>query len=1181
MAGNVRQDEVQLRVVIDGSPARKELAMLSQEGVKLQEELKGMKKGSAEATQALGRLAEIGKRQDQLRKELGLTGLSLKELRGLAAKLEAQLRTMVPGSEQWQKLNGELQEVKVRIAAVGSAAGQQAAQWEVLRKELKLTDMTMEQLEAETKRLTATLRTAKPDSAEFRQYRAELDRVNNRQNALRTGMGPFARMWSDVKSQVMGAFSVLGALFAGGLIVNGLKNWVAGSAALSDELANVQKATGKSADEVKRLNQELGNINTRTANADLREIAVGLGQAGEEASAAAVAAIDKINVALGDEFGGSAQEITGTLSVLRNNLGDIKSGNYGDDVMKIGNALNELGANGLATAPVVSDIANRVAGVAQQFGVASGDILGLAATFQELGINAERGSTAYVKVLQRIASEPAKFAAVVQAAGMDVDLFNQQVNTDMQAAFITVAKAAKTAGAENTEFAAILKTLDTDGAGVSELLSKMGQNAELLAAKSKLAGDALQSTTSITNEFNTKNETLGATLDKIGKALAGIFVNSAVMGGIESMVRWFGSLLGVNEKLSESISKDRVEMNALFEVTKSANITTEQRRDLIQQINENYGEYLPYQISEFANLQNIEQAQRAGNAALLERIELEAKREIIAEQAQKVAEAQKELIEAEVMAAREAQKPASATGNLGDRSVTLEAMIRKRADALKAASADYEDILNRLGDALAAPTTRPGTGATGGGGITPTVTSPTGGDDPVVKAAVDPMLRIREELQQIKANILRDGLQANDQELAQLTEKYVKLRLSILQEETHTAEDLKLLDELYANERANTIETQGQKRIDAARKVAEQILKAEQDAQDQVFLDQQTAEDREVVAKMQEFDALIALYNKAGQDTADVVKRTEAMIAAIRAKYRQEEAKKDEEAATLKRQRDQQTAMAVASALGNVNGVLGAFYNSANQMAYEQTVAAKMLGILQIGISSAVGVAKAIEAGAGLTFPANLGAIAAGVGAVLAGVAQAKALFSQVGEPSQPGGVGGGAALNNVPLGADGMELPGPGHDQGGLKVYDPLKRRVVAEVEGGELLMSKRFTEANRGILPQLLAASKAGTRLNFISSPLSPINTGAVRSAMVPMYAQGGRLGGGSGMAVASGSAGGGGTPAWAAAMLGKMEQMVQAQSAMPRVLKAEVVLNPTKDRTEKRYATVKARNTYRRAS
>jgi alkylhydroperoxidase family enzyme len=57
-------------------------------------------------------------------------------------------------------------------------------------------------------------------------------------------------------------------------IVNGLKNWVAGSAALSDELANVQKATGKSADEVKRLNQELGNINTRTANADLREIAI-------------------------------------------------------------------------------------------------------------------------------------------------------------------------------------------------------------------------------------------------------------------------------------------------------------------------------------------------------------------------------------------------------------------------------------------------------------------------------------------------------------------------------------------------------------------------------------------------------------------------------------------------------------------------------------------------------------------------------------------------------------------------------------------------------------------------------------------------------------------------------------------------------------------------------------------
>ena len=57
----------------------------------------------------------------------------------------------------------------------------------------------------------------------------------------------------------------------------------------------------------------------------------------------------------------------------------------------------------------------------------------------------------------------------------------------------------------------------------------------------------------------------------------------------------------------------------------------------------------------------------------------------------------------------------------------------------------------------------------------------------------------------------------------------------------------------------------------------------------------------------------------------------------------------------------------------------------------------------QILIDTAQGIAGAIKAGAGLAFPANLGAIASGVASVLAGIASAKAVLNQV-----PGGGGEG-----------------------------------------------------------------------------------------------------------------------------------------------------------------------------
>jgi hypothetical protein len=62
-----------------------------------------------------------------------------------------------------------------------------------------------------------------------------------------------------------------------------------------------------------------------------------------------VKSTDKLVVALGDEFKGGAEEVTKVFGQMRNVLTDIKTDNVSNDMLHLGNAVNVLGASGMAT----------------------------------------------------------------------------------------------------------------------------------------------------------------------------------------------------------------------------------------------------------------------------------------------------------------------------------------------------------------------------------------------------------------------------------------------------------------------------------------------------------------------------------------------------------------------------------------------------------------------------------------------------------------------------------------------------------------------------------------------------------------------------------------------------------------------------------------------------------------
>lgn len=475
-------------------------------------------------------------------------------LQKLILKAEQYEKAIVKGNKAGKDMTDKLQklgDVKTKIDEVKNAIDKG------LRPAFVQQEQLVRQLRNELRRLSEDAPGYAGKFKSFQQATTELNRMKVAMNGVQKAQASWLTSLKTITLGVIIGNTVQSALSSISGYISGL---LSGNARLSDELASIEKASGLSSSKVKELNTELGKLDTRTKTSQLREIAIGLGQIGEAVTPENVAAIDKIVVALGDEFGGGAKEITTVLSILRNNLKDIKTSNYGDDVSKLGNAINVLGASGLATGPIITDYANRISGIGSVFKLTSGQILGTAATFQELGINVERGSTAFTKILQKITAEPLKFS---QVAGLSIKEFTKLVNTDLLAAFVKVAEGAKIAGKDNVAFGKILKELDTDGSGAGEVLAKISQNAQLLSEKVNLASTALTNTNSITEEFTKRNTNLAAEIEKLGKRISAAFTNSTISNVLKDLVIGINNVITPAKNLTDLFEEQKKKVNQL------------------------------------------------------------------------------------------------------------------------------------------------------------------------------------------------------------------------------------------------------------------------------------------------------------------------------------------------------------------------------------------------------------------------------------------------------------------------------------------------------------------------------------------------------------------------------------------------------------------------------------------
>ena len=333
----------------------------------------------------------------------------------------------------------------------------------------------------------------------------------------------------------------MGGVAAAGIATASLmKQIISLNAEIDGIQANVRKTTGLNSDAVERLTDGLKALDTSTTLQDLLKISVEAGRfgvTGEEGVLKFTEAVNTLNIALGDEFSGGVSETTNTVAKLSNILfGATTNGTeLAQNFQFIGNALNELANNGAASAGEIADVATRIGGVGKAIGLTQGDILGVSSAIIEMGINAERGGTAFVRLNQNMRENLDKFA---KSTGIAKEELHKLLDTNpIEAINLVISKLVDKSGGSATELVKLLGELGLKGAGVSEIFFKWAGNQQLVNDRIKTGNIAIGETNSLLNEQREMMDNIPGQWQRLKNAMSDFAVSSGLQNFTKNFLK--------------------------------------------------------------------------------------------------------------------------------------------------------------------------------------------------------------------------------------------------------------------------------------------------------------------------------------------------------------------------------------------------------------------------------------------------------------------------------------------------------------------------------------------------------------------------------------------------------------------------------------------------------------------
>lgn len=440
---------------------------------------------------------EIVINNDQARKQL-------RELDEEARKLTKEMKGLDKTSQDYIQKSARLKSIKQQMDGIYESIG--------------VTNMTMKELTTRQKDLNAILLHMRPGTEEYRKLKAEADAISNRIGELRgkaQSAGVSLKSMADGFNRYFGMITAFAASITG--LVLGFRKIAEQVAKMDDVYSDVMKTTGKTRDEVIDLNDEFRRMDTRTAREQLNYLARDAGKLGKESKKDLldfVEAGNQINVSLGEDLGEDAIKNIGKMvGVYEGASRQLQGLDLKGQMLAVGSAINELGASSTASEPYLVSFAGRLGGVSKQAKISIADILGYASALDQDMQQVEMSATAFQNFIMKLMADPAKFARL---AGLEVKSFSNLLRTDANAAIKQVLTSMNQKGSFQ-DLIPLFEEMGLEGARAVGVLSSMAGSIEKVEEAQRISNQAMLEGTSITNEYNIKNNNLQASLEKARK----------------------------------------------------------------------------------------------------------------------------------------------------------------------------------------------------------------------------------------------------------------------------------------------------------------------------------------------------------------------------------------------------------------------------------------------------------------------------------------------------------------------------------------------------------------------------------------------------------------------------------------------------------------------------------------
>ena len=466
-----------------------------------------------------------------------LSNAKLRDLKSAAAEASRALNKMTENNPNRRKLIEDIEKIKRKIKEVQTVTLSEAEITDRVNNRKKYNIVQLQQAYDQLKAKLSNIAVGETEAIEKTQKQ-----MKSLQKEISTAKGEltgFAKLWNTALKNI-GAY--MGVFAAFGYVKNKIMEVTKGSIALSDAMAQVQKVTGLSKQEVDELNKSFAKLDTRTTITQLNDLAfsagkMGLGKYGLEGIEGFVKATNQLQVALGDDLGNSVEEAITPLAKLAENMGLIQKMGVEKSMMAIGSSINELSQTTTAAGRNIVDFTRRIQPTAQMLGLTVDQVLALGSASDAFGISAEVSATAFTKFLS---SYRTNTDAIEQALGIAKGTLDEFYNKGQTIEGLMLIFQRMHDIGDIRVLAPIFKELGSEGSKMFETFGSFSKNIDQLRDHVLTSELAFEEATSVTREYNLVQDTAAGILERANNIWEKAFVNPEGVDMVKQLtIEWY------------------------------------------------------------------------------------------------------------------------------------------------------------------------------------------------------------------------------------------------------------------------------------------------------------------------------------------------------------------------------------------------------------------------------------------------------------------------------------------------------------------------------------------------------------------------------------------------------------------------------------------------------------------